>query len=81
MRHAFCFYIVSSGMRNITTSLRRWTRNYTKYHSPRKGDKGCIIVICLGYPLMFSPVVVGMSGGVDSSVTACLLAERVCGFK
>lgn len=79
MRHAFRSHVTSCGMRNVAAaSLRRWTHSYTRCNIPRKGDKGWMIVIGFEHPLMPPSVVVGMSGGVDSSVAACLLAERVC---
>ena len=47
------------------------------YTGPKPGDKGENTPLFNAPILLCSPVVVAMSGGVDSSVAARLLAEKV----
>ena len=57
----------------------RFTRTYV-CNVPKNGDRGSLYIhIFLKQRILTQVlVVVGMSGGVDSSVTALLLAKNVC---
>lgn len=51
------------------------------YNVPKRGDKGKLFTSLTGMLICMNLVVVGMSGGVDSSVTAKLLADQVNQFE
>jgi len=55
--------------------IRSYYDSRTRF--PSKGDKGKQTSQCSDYSMNFVVVVVAMSGGVDSSVTAKLLADKV----
>lgn len=63
-------------MHHLSRSLRRWLSTAHR-HVPKRGDRG--VSLSWIWNVWYSPVlvVVGMSGGVDSSVTARLLADEV----
>jgi len=71
--------MLGSLIRHATKLHRRHIRNYYVDYStgPSKGDKGMCGFLQVKPPSNSLAVVVAMSGGVDSSVAAKLLAERV----
>ena len=66
----------------VRVSVHRcFTRTYalnSTYNVPKSGDRGVKFDSFFEGILTQVLVIVGMSGGVDSSVTALLLAKKVC---
>ena len=62
----------------FSTIHRHFARTFVTCNVPKKGDRGWLSIYFLKGILTQVSVVVGMSGGVDSSVAALLLAKKVC---